>query len=329
MGRYLLLNLADPVGSGSGAFNAMARGIEAKRRPETKKKVVNGNAVVETIDLFPILASEQQRQLDGADIRPIRIKCQTAAKIYLATHGTPSDTGAAFSAASGGAVLCSCSQLAFLMLKLLPERNEQYNLALIMCYGARSENYRAATLNHQGQLEPADLKTSFAYKFFRSICMFRNVRMTARTGAVQFTGKGKSLVEQEIAIDARSDKDEYLHDAELLKTITAWQAEKKRCDKDMKLFEAWQALNDKFKTDPAAAAADDNEKMVKEYQTILRTKGGFQKIQDENPDLAKCGKIIYTFDVRRPGAGLTIINKYGDSTQGTGPEHVLYQGPLI
>jgi hypothetical protein len=63
-----------------------------------------------------------------------------------------------------------------------------------MCYAARSQQ---ADLDHNGQIPVNELTSSFAYKFFRSICTFRSVRMTARTGAVSNDGELNHTVETE------------------------------------------------------------------------------------------------------------------------------------
>jgi hypothetical protein len=318
------LNLADP--NGFGAFNTMRAGITAKRQVTGLTKVLTGGTEILSFDLFTLMADDLARQLKDTDAAPIRDKCEGAKKIYLATHGLPTDTDHAFASAAGGNALCTYKQLAFFMLKLLPNRKKTYNLGLIMCYGARSASYRASALDHQGKIPAADLATSFAYKFFRQVCPFRKVRMTARTGAVAFSASsGRSQVEQEVAIDARVDKEEFLRDPAVLSQITAWQGEKKTRDRDPNLGPAWMAMNDRFKNDPFATAQDATEQTAKDYQAILRTKGGFQQIQDDKPDLEKYGKFVYTYE----GSVLTIMNKYGGPKAGVWPEHVLYRGPLM
>lgn len=323
MGTFIIINLADP--SGMGAISSLTTGVTAKRRRTGIKKKIFGQNTVETIDAFDLLDKDLRGVLKNEDVEELREKCRVAKKIYLATHGTATDTEHAFAAASGGTSLCTYRQLGKFILKIFPIRSKTYNLGLIMCYGGRTSNYLTVNLDHQGQIPANSLKTSFAYKFFREICTYRKVRMTARTGAVAFNSQtGQSMVEQEVSIDARVQKEEFLRGPDITPKVEAWQAERKKHGMITTDWDTWQALNKKFKDSSTLPAQNDLERIIKDYQDIIRTKMIYQDVMETNQDLAKYGKIVYIYD----SYGLTIVNKYGKPPD-IPPGYILYQGRVL
>jgi hypothetical protein len=126
-----------------------------------------------------LIARDAAGTLTKDNVKEVRKDIAKSRTVVFILHGKPDDTDNGF-ATTGGAV-CTFKQLGKLAKLLMAVRGETYRVSLIMCYGARCANVR---LNHEGMLSPGDLATSFAYKFFREICISRSVRMVAWTGAV-------------------------------------------------------------------------------------------------------------------------------------------------
>ena len=118
----------------------------------------------------------------------ISMFCGRADKIMLGVHGKFDDTTqgvAGLGWDQGSAVIGDYKEFAQLISSFLMPR-KSYKLSLIVCFGARSQNYR---VNHDGDLAEEDIKSSFAYKFFKEICTKADVTLTARTGSVAFDSK--------------------------------------------------------------------------------------------------------------------------------------------
>lgn len=325
--NIVLLNLGDRA-PGGGLIAKSANSLR-KKYPVSKTFLFAGNQISE-FSLFALLA--KYKAGSGAlarsdpELQQVRNLCNSASKIMLCLHGLHNDVQSGFANDTLNhapmASVASFSDLAGFALTFLPLRDKVYNLALIMCYGARSENFR---LDHEGHIPPNDLKTSFAYKFYRRICVFRNVRMTARTGATGFdTDTGRSTVESEASVQARADKEDFLR---LLATQTAIDDYKNLKDTYTKSAfggsetraQLWMQMDQKFRANPDAAAAGADETKVRDYHRVLRTKAGYEDAM-QMQDRTKYGKYVYTYS---SGKGLTIFSKYPK------PGVVLYQGPLI
>jgi hypothetical protein len=177
--------------------------VPEKPQIEHFETVFNSNWILE-FPAFRIVKHFKKNTLSINDpyLCKVRLACERADKILLCMHGLcrRRDVGLK----SAGTVtdeMIRFDQLGKLMRMVLFGRsgNERpYQLALIMCYAARSEN---ALLDHEGRMRKDDLKTSFAYKFFKSICEKRPVRMTARTGSMTFDPRtGHCLVEEEASV---------------------------------------------------------------------------------------------------------------------------------
>lgn len=340
MSSYVVINLADR--DGFGAISSLRQGITNKRKRTGLSRKLYGQHAVQQIDAFDLLEADRAGTLQRTDpgLIALRAACLAAKKIYLATHGTPTDVDHCFAKATGGAPLATARELARFMMLALPAQTATYNLALVMCYGARTSNFRSTNQNHQQVIGANDLRTSFAYKFFRELCVARKVRMTARTGAVAFDGAtGQSMVEDEVAIDARIDKEAFLRQGHIVPTTQSWQqAQRQRAQNEQALnlpnnaplnarpLHQFGQLNDAFKNNPGRAPTNDEERTVKDYQDMMRTKQGYIDTMQANPDRQKYGKIVYEYVAGQ----ISVTNKYGDPTNGgVQPQTVLYQGPLI
>ena len=180
-----------------------------------------GENQVYQVDLFGVIKNES-KPASGVSLTPVNLLtghtaflpdiakeritisalCARADKIMLGIHGRYDDTDKGFAGLGwekGDGVIGDCKQFADLIASFLLS-NKSYRLSLIVCFGARSANFR---VNHDGKLDKEDIKSSFAYKFFREICTKADVIMTARTGSVSFDDKtGRSLVQTEAAVQA-------------------------------------------------------------------------------------------------------------------------------
>ena len=334
--RLVILNLADP--GGIGPVSRVKSGLQAKQR--ARATVTVGDAVVPVFELFEELRDVDKRTVSD-ELAAAAVACDQADKIFLCTHGLANDTEHAFAKASGGQALATWAEFGKLLAKLLPSTDKHYNIALVMCYGARTDTYRSSDLDHTGQIPASMLKTSFAYKLFKYLCQQnRSIRMTARTGAVGFDDKtGKSSVEQEAAIDISLDKEEYLRAAKTQKIIDDWKAFKDEATAAGKAAQAagkteipakykkWSAANDKFRSTPDKSTglfASDVEKAGKSYHQVIAQKNAMEQRKAKYQDLAKYGKLVYS----KSPAGITISSKYGNQKD-IGPGTVLYSGPML
>jgi hypothetical protein len=151
--RIVLLNLGDRAGGG-GLVHKSATKLQIKYPPASKYSLFSGNAVLE-LSLFALMAKYQAGHLplSDAELQNVRTACAGATKIMLCLHGLHNDVQSGFAddsmAHTPMAAVASHTDLARFTLSFLPLRDKVYNLALIMCYGARSQNYR---LDHQGMI---------------------------------------------------------------------------------------------------------------------------------------------------------------------------------
>lgn len=323
MSNYLVINLADR--SNMGAISSLSNGVTAKRTRTGLSALLKGQNNIETVDAFAMLDDDLLGNLSRSDLRmqALRQKCLQSKKIYLATHGTPTDVDHAFAAAAGGTPLCTAKQLAQFMLAALPKRDKPYNIALVMCYGARTLTYRTAQLDHQGMIPITDLRTSFAYKFYRALIVHRKVRMTARTGAVAYDNNtGVSTVEDELSIDARIDKENFLRQAHIVPAMTAWRGHRGlAAQAGNAQYDQFTRTTERFTNNPTHVPRNAREVDIKAYADVMRMKKAYQDIMDANTDRTKYGKLVYTYQ----SGQLKIVNKYGNG----GRPLTLYNGLLV
>jgi hypothetical protein len=335
MGKLVILNLADP--EGIGPVSRVKSGLQGKQKA---RAVTVGDDVVPIFEMFDELKNVGSLKASN-ELKDVAIACDQADKIYLCTHGLANDTEHAFAKASGGAALATWSEIGKLIGKLLPSTDKTYNIALVMCYGARSDTYRSSDLDHTGQIPASMLKTSFAYKLFKYLCeQNRNIRMTARTGAVGFDDKtGKSSVEQEAAIDIALDKEEFLRSPKTQRVIDEWKAFKDEANAAGKAAhdagktgmpsttKKWMAADQKFRSNPDKSTglfASDVDKAGKAYHQVIARKNAMEQTKSQYQDLGKYGKLVYS----KNAAGISIVSKYGNQKD-IGPGTVLYTGPLL
>ncbi|MDE3187954.1 MAG: hypothetical protein KGM96_10590 [Acidobacteriota bacterium] len=266
-----------------------------------------------------ILDRDIKGTLDRADLAKIRRDCQTAKTVGFVIHGTPSDTEHGFS--TSGGIVCTWKQLGRLALLLLPD-GQEYNVALIMCYAARSQQ---ADLDHNGQIPVNELKTSFAYKFFRSICVYRNIRMSARTGAVSNDNHLSHTVETEEQVFLALEKQQGMQLRNLNKATMDTQKTNLLKRKGLSAPDFDLELQ-KFLNNPNRVPHGEVETFAKQYMIYTPYMMGFIQNKFDQAKLgnrSKYGKLIYTFS----GGVLEIIARY--DTDSHGANYSLYRGALL
>ena len=248
----------------------------------------------------------------------ISMLCGRADKIMLGIHGHYDDTEQGFAGLGwdrGSGVVGKCEQFAKLVSTFLVS-SKSYKLALIVCFGARSENFR---VNHDGDLDPEDIKSSFAYKFFRAICTKADVTMTARTGSVAFDSQtGRSLVQTEAAVSAEIEQAE-LQEAEETKRIAlAYEALERSMTVDQEGVKKFYELLERMDS-PNAVASNPQERIVKEYNGV---KALVNDLGTRSTKLVpKYGKFVYTYTKGK----VTVCRKYEG---GKKVMKVIYHGEL-
>ena len=331
MPHYVILNFEDAnptsatgavqreVGAKPATFGAAAAGtlgVYNKRAARDSKWYKSREAA--SYSCLELLARDKSGTLDRADVQQIRTDCASARTIAVVIHGQPTDTDHGFSTA--GASLCDWKDLGALALKLFPADTKVYNVALIMCYGARSQD---AELDHRGQIPANQLKTSFAYKFFRSICIARNVRMTARTGAVSNDAALDHTVETEEQVFFVLDKQ---------KAMAKRTLNKVQMDQQKQLLLAggnptpqqFDQMLANFANEPWRVPSSAAEAFAKDYIIYSAYVNLFLQNQRTNlGNMSKYGKLIYSYN-----GTLTITSRY-DNGGGMGPNYAHYTGPLL
>lgn len=340
MSYYVILNFEDKnpnfqqgvavqpttTGKPAGIGGAAEGTLKIYRNRALKKSSVFSKKGVSHYSCQELMALDRAGALTKQDIQHIRNDCNQAKTIAVVIHGMPDETEHGFS--TDGDSVATWGQLSNLALMLFPNRSKKFNIALIMCYAARSEDHK---LNHQGVIPPEKLKTSFAYKFFRRICLFRNIRMSARTGAVSSDGDVNHTIENEEQVFYVIEKGEASQKRLAnQKTGTGNGDDAITLQKNMFLEvtgtspQKLQQVMDKFVQDPHKIPKGPLETFAKNHITYSNQVGGYlmNKFPDRN-QTTKFGKLIYDYD-----GALTITRRYDDET-GNGGNQILYHGPLL
>jgi hypothetical protein len=331
MPYYVILNFEDAdATSAAGAiqrqaaakpptFGAAAAGTLGvyNQRADRKSKWYKAREAV-SYSCQELIARDKNGTLSRADVQQIRTDCLSAKTIAIIIHGQPTDTEHGFS--TGGAAVCDWTDLSNLALKLFPKDTKVYDVALIMCYGARSQD---ADLDHRGQIPANQLKTSFAYKFFRRICVFRNVRMSARTGAVSNDAALDHTVETEEQVFFVLDKQRAMAQRALNKPAMDLQKQALLAGGNPTPAQFDQMLL-KFANEPWRPPVNATESFAKSYIIYSAYVNLFLQNQRANlGNMSKYGKLVYSYN-----GTLTITSRY-DNGGGNGPNYQLYHGALL
>ncbi|WDE06035.1 hypothetical protein SG34_003645 [Thalassomonas viridans] len=198
--KIVFLNMSDDLGvDGHKAVTALRIKSPSVRFKNYHVKKTEQVTEVNMVDFYRAFATGAHYPDFATERAKIRNLCQGATKVMLSIHGPMTSVNYGLIRSTLGHrpdEHVSYQQLANLLLNIfLP--GVQYNFTLVMCFGARSSNYR---LDHQN-LDLIDWTDSFAYKLYQRISPQRSVRMTARTGELSFNMMtGVSEVQTEVAI---------------------------------------------------------------------------------------------------------------------------------
>lgn len=271
----------------TGSAQATVEGIAAKRTyGQNQNEVVHYSG----IELLQALWAENiYKGASGWEksVKPVRGDIKQSRKVYIVLHGKPMDTEDGHSHSKDN---ISWKELGEIAQRIFPLRDHAYRVALLMCYGARTDNYR---LNHLGKMNAGDVESSFAFKFYAMLREgHRNgMNMTACTGAVSTEPDGRHIVETEDYVDWVID--------DLNQKAKFARAKARNEQKGL-------AAPRISPTTQAKLDAKADEAMERHSNQIKR---------------AKYGRILYTDRAGR----LQVINKYGDPlNKWIGPDYVLY-----
>lgn len=333
--RIVFLNLADM--DENGLVQSSKRNLENKFKPKTfidkvKQKFIGG-VNIEIIDLFSLIAKKRAMAhssvLFGMKVQYalqyeieaclIREKCKGAKKILLGAHGRVADTERVFKAlgwGKGSGPAGTYDELAVLMSDLLyPDR--AYKLGLIICYGARSENYLK---HHELYLDKKDIKSSFAYKFFKRLCELTtaDVIMTARTGAVLFNSDGTTAVEMESFVRMAVELSE-------LKKELAYKSLAESYEKLVEHYHVTNKTAELFDMQKRMAIqgsipTNDAEAVIKKIHVVAEKNNAIQ--MNVPLEKGKYGKFVY---IRNNNNTVSVLDKYGGDK---GEPVELYRGPF-
>lgn len=312
-----------------GSAMSTVQGIASKARK--KESFIKSNQVFHYSGI-ELIRKDALKSLSRTDVDAVRSDIAKAKKVYIIMHGSPDVTDHGF---TNSQAKITWQQLSNLALLLFPKRSARYYISLIMCYGARTNNFKA---NHLGQMSASDIKTSFAYKFFRALCVHRNIELTACTGAVSTDAmSGENNVESEEWVCAVLDITDYKKDKPSRDTLQ----QNLDLTKTRYLLaeggnlEGWKSLYTAFGLDKNKKGFTQTERDIENFhRRTTHTYAGLKAQKDRattvhggKSNLNKYGRIRYVYD----GAGaLTIINKYGDPTDpAIGEDFVMYRGPLL
>lgn len=329
MSYYTILNFEDDyaanaAGKVKGGTNLTKLGAGAAAagtaQVYARRAKLTGKAKMIFFPCQELIARDAAGTLTKEEVKDVRKHIAKSRTVVFIVHGKPDDTDNGF-ATTGGAV-CTFKQLGKLAKLLMPIRDEMYRVSLIMCYGARCANVR---LNHEGALAPGDLATSFAYKFFREICVSRSVRMVAWTGAVSNDSALAHTCENEEQVLYVDKK----HEVMQLQTTTQKQDIERERDQLLQRTgmskDAFGQVLMKFANNPNAAATNDVERFALRYMPYSPMRGTWtMNLFPNRGQTSKYGKLIYELI----GSQLVITNRYGD-TPGVAVNRELYRGPLI
>jgi hypothetical protein len=349
--KIVFLNLADMDPHGLAPKTVAALGQKHHGSELIRSHDTNGNQIY-CVDLFNLLKEDPQGsalpQIPAQELRQrapflmrtvfrelpkeklkilqeriaVALLCREADKIMVGAHGRMGEPDKAYTGLGwdkGEGVLGTPEQFATLVASFLTT-GQEYKIALIVCYGARSFDHR---VNHEGDLREQDIKSSFAYRFFKTICTQYQVTLTARTGAVGFNETtGKSEVQTEAAITAEWDFRELesskkTHDLE--QKYNALSEKMVKTTSEGRRLLQIEAMAEEGKPEGLSSEEIEAYNTIRNYTQVI---GRLQTLAFEKENrLNKYGKFVYTYD----NGTLTVFRKY---EAGAKVSRVLYTGPL-
>lgn len=313
--RIVFLNLADKHEHGLVQTSTNALRRKYQRYSWLYERMFGANQI-QQVDLFELLRHQQnpRRMRCLQDLMPyiwaLQAKIElmellwNADKIMFGVHGQFDDTDRGFAGLGwdqGHGVIGAVHEFADLFADLLVP-GHSYKVALIVCFGARSQNYRK---DHYGDLSDDDIKSSFAFKFYRRIYRKANVTMTARTGSVGFDERtGRSIVQTEAAVQAEVDMADLQAAPETAEIARNYRHFQNFMSQTQEGRQKFFSMEERFLDNPVAPARNPVERIVKRYRDVSRRVQDLQMAQSQ--DSAKYGKFVYTSQGNR----IQVYRKY-------------------
>lgn len=308
----------DPRDVGAGAA-AEGTALIYKRRAKAKSKIFD-KKTMKFYACRELIDADRTGHLTMDQLNDIRTDVLKSKTVAFVIHGKPTDTDSGF--ATDGGQVATWAELGRLALMLLPKRSQRYNITLIMCYGGRSEN---AELDHEGLIPANDLRTSFAYKFFRKLCIARDVKMTAFTGAVSNDAALSHTVEREGDVLIAINKSRVMQ-KRLAKKAAKDLAKTQLINSGAITAQDFDQLVFAFANNPNRVPVNAVETFAKKY--VKYSAYAFRQLEvihggRGRGNAAQYGKLVYHFE----GGLLRIIARYATGHHGDNEE--LYSGPLL
>jgi hypothetical protein len=317
--HIVFLNIADTQGALTGSTVKAIRKKYPAYNGWNLRRYYFQNNTIEEFDLIPLYEKWVTGKMDleflGRIIQ-IQVSCDLADKVMLGVHGNVGDTDNAYIADFGKpSRKVSCVNLVRFFLWCLPNRGERFHMALIMCFGARAQ---AHLTDHSAALSEVNIKSSFAYKFYKLLCVNRSVLMTGRTGSVSFDrNTGHSLVQTEDAVGAEAELRE-------LQAALETKQSKEDYERLWKLHGSADLASqeDAIKVELGRGRTDWSmasgvQLILIRYNKVHAKVQELSQIKDENR--TKHGKIVYLYDPATQA--VTVNRKYPRN-------EVIYSGPL-
>jgi hypothetical protein len=336
--HILLINLAAPQEN-----NLVRNTAEAKK---TKLRIVPTAAAggddldqenVRTEHPYELVKEHLGGRLPANDerLKNLQSRCAWADKILIATPGSrkPETCFIDLPDPAGRQELMDATTLGEFILKCLTEDARPYQLVLVMCWGARGI---PTDLDYNQVLGEANLKSSFAFKFFTSICTKRQIRLSAWTGMLNFdAATGHSVIEDESSLEARRNQTRLVRDQERLRSVTAYKQLKRTASSDLLDSKLKLALREVKKTKRqndnvfrfSGHLSPEERVVMEEYQWLYKIELERMKVTDcVTP---KAGKFIYTYEDGK----VRVRRRYPRQSEAQLGDTVhpdfLYEGPLV
>lgn len=203
MATYVILNLAEETGTGSGVTKKVKDAILAHGKKSVttgkwlfkKTRIIQQNTVhkFDLVEKFDRTKVGSRFGLDIKDVNEMKLACDGADAVFLCAHGSATDRNQVFTqrgeiGSSRVEMLATVAEFtSFARMALSTEKT--HDLKLIVCFAARSVNpdkrHTKAFLSGSQNNYQA-LKSSLAYKLYKDLDDNNvHTKMTARLGEVR------------------------------------------------------------------------------------------------------------------------------------------------
>jgi hypothetical protein len=338
--QFLIINLAAPEENElvNNTRDAKIKKLSLKGTASSAVSPSGSDVVIES--LYGLVRRHLDGKLDDSDYALTKLKqqCTSAGKVLIATHGSLSKPDCCLIDLPTGEPdktkreeLMSAKDLGEFVLRFLPEEKTN-RIVLVMCWGARGVEGNQH-INFNQPVGDHLLKSSFAFKFFISICTKRIVTMSAWTGMMNFNkDTGHSVIEDESSLEARRNQLNLVKDQERQRCKEAYDRLESKPALDNVLTAAWRAFKSKNSTPMDAVLATTAKNAAEAI--VLAEYRWRHAIEQQRKRVTECvteksGKFMYSYEngkvrIRRRYPRLS-ETQLGDTVE---PEF-LYDGPIV